>query len=75
VTPFHATSWIARRSYDAFGRLVENNALGTYTEFLWGPTGAKLASVNGTTLVQALIALPGGESAVYTTAGLMYYQQ
>jgi hypothetical protein len=55
--------------------LVENNALGTYTEFLWGPTGAKLASVNGTTLVQALIALPGGESAVYTTAGLMYYQQ
>ncbi len=67
-------SSLVTNTYDAFGRLVENNPGGTYTEFLWGPTGAKLASVNGTTLLNAFIALPGGASAVYTASGLMYYR-
>ena len=61
-------------TYDALGRIVENNSGGIYTEFLYGPTGAKLASVHGTTLVKALIALPGGAKAVYNSAGLAYYR-
>jgi hypothetical protein len=61
-------------TYDAFGRVVENNAGGAYTEFLWGPTDEKLAKVNGATLIKAFIALPGWESAVCTASGLMYYR-
>lgn len=30
--------------------------------------------MNGTTLIKAFVALPGGAKAVYTSAGLMYYQ-
>jgi RHS repeat-associated protein len=69
-----AGSSTVTNTYDAFGRMVENNAGGAYTEFLWGPTGAKLAKVRGTTLIKAFIALPGGASAVYTASGLMYYR-
>jgi RHS repeat-associated protein len=61
-------------TYDALGRMVENNAGGSYTEFVYGPTGAKLAKCNGTTLVRALIALPGGAKAIYNTSGLAYYR-
>jgi RHS repeat-associated protein len=61
-------------TYDALGRMIENNAGGTYTEFIYAPTGAKVASVHGTTLVKALIALPGGAKAVYNSSGLAYYR-
>ncbi len=61
-------------TYDALGRMVENNAGGTYTEFIYGPTGAKLAKVNGTTLIKAFIALPGGAKAIYHSTGLAYYR-
>jgi YD repeat-containing protein len=61
-------------TYDALGRMVENNAGGTYTQFVYGPTGTKLAKVNGTTLVKAFVALPGGAKAVYTPSGLAYYR-
>jgi RHS repeat-associated protein len=61
-------------TYDALGRMVENNAGGTYTEFVYGPTGAKLAKVNGTTLIKALVALPGGAKAIYNTTGLAYFR-
>ena len=59
-------------TYDALGRMVENNAGGTYTEFVYGPTGAKLAKVNGTTLIKAFVALPGGAEAIYNSTGLAY---
>jgi len=61
-------------TYDALGRMVENNAGGTYTEFIYAPTGAKVAKVNGTTLVKALIALPGGAKAIYNSSALAYYR-
>jgi RHS repeat-associated protein len=61
-------------TYDALGRMVENNAGGTYTELVLGPTGAKLAKVNGTTLVKAFVSLPGGAKAVYTSSGLAYFR-
>ncbi len=60
-------------TYDALGRMVENNAGGSFTEFLYGPTG-KLAKCNGQTLVKAFIALPGGAKAIYNSTGLAYYR-
>ncbi len=61
-------------TYDALGRMVENNAGGTYTEFVYGPTGTKLAKVNGMTLIKAFVALPGGATAIYNSTGLAYYR-
>ena len=61
-------------TYDALGRMVEKNVSGTYTEFIYGPTGAKLATANGQTLVKALIALPGGAKVAYNSSGLAYYR-
>jgi RHS repeat-associated protein len=67
-------SAIVTATYDALGRMVENNAGGNYTEFVYGPTGAKLAKVNGTTLIKAFVALPGGAKAIYNSTGLAYYR-
>ncbi len=61
-------------TYDALGRRVESNNGGTYMEFIYGPTGAKLAKVNGTTLIKAFIALPSGAKAIYNSTGLAYYR-
>jgi RHS repeat-associated protein len=61
-------------TYDALGRMVENNAGGSYTEIIYGPTGKKLATCNGLTLVKAFIALPGGAKAIYKSTGLTYYR-
>ena len=47
-------------TYDALGRIVEKNVAGVYTQFLYGPTG-KLGLMNGQTLVNAYLPLPGGE--------------
>jgi len=47
---------------------------GTYTEFIYSPTGAKVATANGQTLVKALIALPGGAKVIYNSSGLAYYR-
>jgi hypothetical protein len=59
-------------TYDALGRMVENNAGGTFTEFVYGPTGAKLAKANGTALIKAFVALPGGAKAIYITTRLAW---
>jgi len=67
-------SAVVTATYDALGRMVENNAGGTWTEFVYGPTGAKLAKVNGTTLIKAFVALPGGAKAIYNSTGLAYYR-
>jgi RHS repeat-associated protein len=45
-------------TYDALGRMVEKNVSGTYTEVLYGPIG-KLAIMNGQSLVNAYVPLPG----------------
>lgn len=60
--------------YDALGRMVENSQSGTFTEFVYGPAGAKLATCNGQTLIKALINLPGGAKAIYNSSGLAYYR-
>ena len=53
--------------------MVENNAGGTWIEFVYGPTG-RLAKANGQTLIKAYIALPGAAKAIYNSSGLAYYR-
>jgi RHS repeat-associated protein len=66
-------SAVVTATYDALGRMVENNAGGTYSEFVYGPTGVKLAKVSGTTLINAFVALPGGAKAIYNSSGALTY--
>jgi RHS repeat-associated protein len=61
-------------TYDALGRMVEQNRSGTYTEIAYAPTGDKLALMSGQTLQKAFVPLPGGATAVYTSSGLEHYR-
>ena len=61
-------------TYDALGRVVEQNNGGAYTQIVYGPNGGKLALMNGQTLQKAFVALPGGATAVYNSSGLSYYR-
>jgi RHS repeat-associated protein len=61
-------------TYDALGRMVEQNRSGTYTEIAYAPTGGKLALMSGQTLQKAFVPLPGGATAVYTSSGLDHYR-
>jgi RHS repeat-associated protein len=60
-------------TYDALGRIGLEQKGSTYTSFVYGPTGEKLALMNGQTLNQARLALPGGGMAVYDPTGLIRY--
>jgi RHS repeat-associated protein len=80
----HAYSWDANGrpvtidgvgvTYDALGRIVEENKSGTYSEFVYSPSGGKLAIMNGTSVQKGFVKLPGGSVAVYNSSGLAYYR-
>jgi len=59
-------------SYDALGRTAETGSGGTYTDFIYLPSGEKLALLHETTLDKAVLPLPGGGTAVYNASGLNY---
>jgi len=59
-------------TYDALGRMVEQQSGSSYTEILYGPTG-KLALMNGQTVTKAFIPLPAGAKAVYTSGPTLSY--
>src|SRR5579859_2490449 len=68
-------------TYDAMGRMVEQARGGTcanpgttYQQIVYSPGGDKLALMNGQTLSEAFVPLPGGATAVYTSTGLAYYR-
>ncbi len=61
-------------TYDALGRMFEQNRSGTYTQVVYSPTGGKLALMSGQTLSKAFVPLPGGGTAVYNSSGLAYYR-
>ncbi len=81
---FHTYTWDAdsnplsidsvSQTYDALGRMVEQNRGGAYTQVVYSPAGVKLALMNGQTLQRAFVSLPGGGSAVYNSSGLAYYR-
>jgi len=63
-------------TYDALGRLVETNNSGSYTQYIYRPSGDKLGAVsvsNGVASVASVaVPLPGGMGAVYNSGGLNY---
>jgi RHS repeat-associated protein len=61
-------------TYDALGRMVEQNRSGSYTQIVYAPGGGKLALMNGQTLSKAFVTLPAGAAAVYNSSGLSYYR-
>jgi RHS repeat-associated protein len=60
--------------YDALDRMAEQTRSSGHTEIVYGPYGMKLALMNGQTLVNAFVKLPGGARAVYNSSGLAYYR-
>ncbi|HWG36705.1 MAG TPA: hypothetical protein VN690_03215 [Terriglobales bacterium] len=58
---------------DALGRVVETQTSGASKEFVYGPTGARMAQMSGPTLVSAGVPLPSGSKAIYTSSGLAAY--
>jgi RHS repeat-associated protein len=62
----------AQAFYDALGRMVETVSGSTSTQFVYSPLGTQLAVVQNGTLMSGLVPLPGGDTAVYNSAGLNY---
>jgi RHS repeat-associated protein len=61
-------------TYDALGSVVEQGSSGTYSQIIYGPSGSKLAVMQGSTLQKAFVPLSGGSVAVYNSSGLDYYR-
>jgi RHS repeat-associated protein len=61
-------------TFDALGRMVEKSVSGTYTQIVYGPLGAKYATMSAQTLQKGFVPLPLGSTAVYTSSGLAYYR-
>lgn len=61
-------------TFDALGRIVEQNNGGTYTEIAYTPAQAKLALMSGSTLQKGFVPLTGGSMAVYSATGLDHYR-
>jgi RHS repeat-associated protein len=60
-------------TYDALGRMVEQNRSGTYTQIVYASRAHKLALYNGQTLQKAIVPLGGNATVTYNGAGLLYY--
>jgi RHS repeat-associated protein len=60
-------------TYDALGRMVEQNRSGVFTQIAYSPVGQKLALMRGQTLQKAMLPLSGKDLAVYSSSGLLYY--
>jgi RHS repeat-associated protein len=61
-------------TYDALGRMVEQQNGSSYTQIVYNVDGSKLALMNGQNLTKAYVPLPGGANAVYNSSGLAYYE-
>jgi len=65
-------------TYDALGRMVETVYSSGNTEFVYAPTGERLALMNGQSIQKATFGLPGGGAAIYKLSGgtptLIYFR-
>jgi RHS repeat-associated protein len=61
-------------TYDALGRIVEQNKSGAYYQMVYAPAGEKLMILQQGTLQKAFVPLPGASTAVYTSSGLAYFR-
>jgi RHS repeat-associated protein len=72
---FHTYTWNADNrpltvdavalTYDAFGRLVEKNNSGVFSEYVYDAGSKNIATMTGATLTKGLVPLPGGIQATY----------
>jgi RHS repeat-associated protein len=60
-------------TYDALGRMVEQQRGSAYTQIAYSVGGQKLALMSGSTLQKAMVPLSGQAQAVYNSSGLLYY--
>lgn len=58
---------------DALGRIVEKNNNGSYTQYVFSPTGRKIAVYVGQTLHRTYIPLPAGAEVNYGSSGISAY--
>jgi RHS repeat-associated protein len=58
-------------TYDALGRMVEQNSSGAYTQILYSPIG-KLGLMSKQVAVNVFMPLPGGEQATYTNGTIRF---
>ena len=61
-------------TYDALGRMVEQGRGANYTQLVYGPSGAKFATMNGSTFQKGFVPLTHGGMVVYNSAGIAYYR-
>ena len=61
-------------TYDALGRMVEQNRSGSYSQIAYTPGGGKLAIMAGSTIQKGFVPLTGGSMAIYNSSGLSYYR-
>ncbi|MGB8887671.1 MAG: RHS repeat-associated core domain-containing protein [Candidatus Korobacteraceae bacterium] len=60
-----ATAAGVTTTFDAFGRAVQQNRSGVSTQILYGPSGAKFAFLNGSTLIKYIDPMVAGMAAVH----------
>lgn len=58
---------------DALGRIVEKNSSGSYLQYVFSPTGRKIAVYAGQTLKRTYIPLPAGAEVNYGSSGISAY--
>lgn len=59
-------------TYDALGRVVEENASGSFTQILYSPVG-KTAIMSGQTMQSAYLPLPGGQTLFATPSAQHFW--
>ena len=57
-----------------FGRAVEQNRSGTNTQIVYGPSGAKFAFMNGSTLIEYIDPMVAGMAAIHNGNGTGHFQ-
>lgn len=60
-------------TYDAFNRLVEAQNGSSYVEYLYSPSGARVANMNGQTYSTVAVPLPMGAIATYYGSSSPHY--
>jgi RHS repeat-associated protein len=59
-------------TYDALGRMVEQNNNGSFTQIAYSPSGFKVSILNGATPIREFVPLPGGAMALWTGGTVLY---
>jgi RHS repeat-associated protein len=59
-------------TYDALGRMAEQNKSGAYSEIVYAPTGTKIEIMSGQSFTRAFLPLPGGAVAVWGGGNAWY---